>query len=188
LGVGYNKVLFQRAPAPFETNARLTTVFPQLPKTKITFWEASAFLFHENLVPFFDVSESTPHKLVPRRRSIRAVIEPRVSSPLTARRRETLHLPVRVINESDLTFADGAQPFGLSYHLLSESGTMVRHDNPRTPFAAPLAPGVERVVDLTLVTPDDPGKYQIEVDIVWEQVMWLKDAGNPTAKVELLVQ
>jgi hypothetical protein len=30
-----------------------------------------------------------------------------------------------------------------------------------------------------------PGNYDIEFDIVWEGVMWMKDRGNPTARVEL---
>ena len=29
------------------------------------------------------------------------------------------------------------------------------------------------------------GRYDIEFDIVWEGVMWMKDRGNPTARVEL---
>jgi len=118
---------------------------------------------------------------------VRALIEPKVTARLTARRREMLHLPVRVVNQSDLTFADGARPFGLSYHLLSEGGGMLRHDNPRTPFAPPLAPGDERMLDLSLAAPDEPGRYRVEFDIVWEHVMWLKDSGSPTSIVELFV-
>jgi predicted O-methyltransferase YrrM len=188
LAVGYNKVIFQRAPVASDANAKLSATFPQLPKTGITFWERPAFLFHENLVPFIDLSASTPQRLVTRRRSVSALIEPQLSVPLTAEPHGMLRLPVRVVNRSDLTFADGARPFGLSYHVLSEDGTMVRHDNPRTAFTAPLAPGAEQLLDLSLVAPELPGRYRLEVDIVWEHVMWLKDGGNPTAMVEMVVK
>jgi hypothetical protein len=35
--------------------------------------------------------------------------------------------------------------------------------------------------------PSDPGVYQLELDLVLEQVMWLKDIGNPTSILELEV-
>jgi hypothetical protein len=33
--------------------------------------------------------------------------------------------------------------------------------------------------------PDDPGQYELEFDIVWEGVLWMKDIRNPTAVVAL---
>jgi hypothetical protein len=74
----------------------------------------------------------------------------------------------------------------LSYHLLSEDGAMRQFDNPRCPLGQTLHPGEERVVELPIYVPEEPGTYQVEIDIVWEGVMWFKDKGSPTAKVTLV--
>jgi hypothetical protein len=65
---------------------------------------------------------------------------------------------------------------------------MITRDHPRTFFAEPLPPGEERVVDLSIHVPPEPGEYLIEIDIVWEGVAWFKDKGNPTCIVELKVE
>jgi len=52
-------------------------------------------------------------------------------------------------------------------------------------FNEPLMPGASRTIDVAVQVPEAPGNYDIEFDIVWEGVMWMKDRGNPTARVEL---
>jgi hypothetical protein len=65
---------------------------------------------------------------------------------------------------------------------------MLSHDNDRAWILDPLRPGDARTVALDVHAPSTPGRYKLEIDLVWEQVMWFKDVGNPTAVVQLIVQ
>jgi hypothetical protein len=103
---------------------------------------------------------------------------------LTAKCSETVVLPVRVTNGSDAPFPHGKSVFGLSYHLLSSDNKLLKHDNARTYFALPLPPGESKDVDLSVRVPDLPGNYKLEIDLVWEGVMWFKETGNPTVTVD----
>ncbi|MEP6717346.1 MAG: hypothetical protein ABJC09_17375, partial [Terriglobia bacterium] len=106
----------------------------------------------------------------------------------TARRGRTISVPVLVKNTSQESFPHGDLIFGLSYHLLSQDGQMIAHDNDRTYCEQPLPPGGEATMDLKVTAPSAAGIYQIEIDLVWEGVMWFKDNGNPTCTVTLEVR
>ena len=41
---------------------------------------------------------------------------------------------------------------------------------------------------MPVAAPTQTGKYQLEIDLVWEDVMWFKDVGNPTAIIPLTVE
>ena len=95
-------------------------------------------------------------------------------------------VPVHVTNLSRVPLSRGPSPFALSYHLWSSPDRrLLRFDNPRTWFDEPLLPGAERTVDVPVAVPDLPGTYEVEFDVVWEGVLWMKDHGNPTARVQL---
>ena len=64
---------------------------------------------------------------------------------------------------------------------------MLTRDNLRNFFKEQLKPGEERIVGLSIMAPEETGRYLIEIDIVWEGVTWFKDKGNPTTIVKLLV-
>jgi hypothetical protein len=96
-------------------------------------------------------------------------------------------LPVTVENRSETPFPHGKATFGLSYHLLSSSGQVLKFDNPRSYFEAPVAPGLSVTSELNIQAPTEPGSYKIEIDLVWESMWWAKEKGNPTSTVELLV-
>jgi hypothetical protein len=100
---------------------------------------------------------------------------------------QTVTLPVTVENTSSEIFPSGEKVLGLSYHLLAPSGDVLRYDNERSWLTTPLQPGESRNVPLYVQAPSQPGVYQLEIDLVWEQVMWFKEAGNPTARVRLAV-
>ncbi len=94
-------------------------------------------------------------------------------------------VPVKVTNLSRVALSRGRAPFGLSYHLLSEGGALLEFDHPRQWFTEPLAPERARIIDVPIEVPEAAGRYELEFDIVWEGVLWLKDRGNPVGRVAL---
>jgi hypothetical protein len=80
----------------------------------------------------------------------------------------------------------GSSPFGISYHLWARTDhERSRFDNPRTWFDEPLLPGAGRTIPVRVAVPEAPGLYDVEFDIVWEGVLWMKSHGNPTGRVQL---
>jgi len=94
---------------------------------------------------------------------------------------------VKITNKSEAEFPYGDGEFGLSYHLLSKSGKMIMFDNARTYLQSPLQPGERVSVSLPIQVPSASGEYQVELDLVWEGMLWFKENGNPTSKIDLLV-
>jgi hypothetical protein len=187
LAIGFNKVLFQKAPAARPLNAAFAAAFPGVPKTPVTLWGGDASLLGPTLAPYFDLAQSTPRRLVPQTSvPIRARFEPQVER-LTAAPDAVVSLPVQVTNESAIPFTASGAALGLSYHLADADGSMVSYDNRRSYFTDPLLPGGERVVELAVRAPKQSGSYRLEIDIVWEGIMWFKDRGNKTSTVELEV-
>jgi hypothetical protein len=187
IAIGFNKVLFQKAEAPFDLNARFSKTFSHVPKAAALLWGRPVNLFWSRLSYFFDLSKSTlQHLKASSSPEVRALIEPQ-SMKLQAKAGTVVNLPVRIANNSTICFAGGNASFGLSYHILSSAGVMLRHDNTRSFLAKDLEPDEEMLVDLCLVAPREAGDYLIEIDIVWEGVMWFQDKGNPTSIISLSV-
>jgi predicted O-methyltransferase YrrM len=186
IAFGFNKVLFQKIPAPFDANAAFSAQFPLIPKTVSLFFDAPVRLFASSVSSFFDLARSTPTRLAPLAElTMRAVLEPRILD-IEARPGQAIQLPIRIVNKSSLSFEWGVNPFGLSYHLLTSRGAVVQFDGLRNYFKDPLRPGEERVVDLTVLVPEAAGSYRVEVDMVWEGITWFKEKGNPTKFVNLI--
>jgi hypothetical protein len=76
---------------------------------------------------------------------------------------------------------------GLSYHLLTQDGAPIRWDNRRTYLQRALRPGEAHVTEMVVDAPQQPGRYQLELDVVWEGVAWLKDQGLATVHLDLVV-
>jgi hypothetical protein len=117
---------------------------------------------------------------------LHARLEPH-DKEMALRRGETKTLGVRVVNESWTPFGFGSAEFGLSYHLLTEQGSLLQWDNQRTHFERALQSGEARDMEVAIVAPKDPGTYYAELDLVWEGVAWLKEKGSPTSTVRLNV-
>ena len=188
IAAGFNKVLFQKAPAPVDVNAAFTQQFPYIPHGTATFWETPIHLF-SSFGAFIDARASSPRALLPNlsfRMEASLTFE---TGDVTVPGGGTIRIPVRVVNRSTVPFLAGpdAAPFGLSYHLRSDDGREVRFDNARSYFAQPLAPDEERIVDLAVDVPKTRGSYTVEADIVWEGITWLKDRGLHTPSLRLLV-
>ena len=187
IAIGFNKVLFQK-PGPSESvNAMFARLFSPIPKVSTCLWKVEVNLFWSQFLYFFDLELSTPQRLVGRTdKDIRATYEPEASE-LRAKPGAVVNLPVKVTNNSTIPFQCGDNTFGLSYHLLSSNGVMLRQDNARNFFKAPLQPGEQEIIQLAVFAPDKHGEYLVEIDLVWEGVMWFKDKGNPTCIVPLQV-
>jgi len=81
---------------------------------------------------------------------------------------------VRVTNLGSETWPGGLRhPVILvSYHWLDPEGHVVVADGVRSPFPAAVPPGTSCVLPVTVIAPDEPGRYVLEIDIVHEQVCW----------------
>src|SRR5262249_36340173 len=161
-----------KLPCDFDLNTRFAKEFQTVPKTDVTLWEAPAYHFSASLMPFFDIARSTPMQLVPQQTlAVQARLEPQCQS-LNVKAGATVSLQVRVYNTS-MALIDFVWPyFGVSYHLLSREGNILVFDHPRAYFNPPLKPGNDAVVPLSITAPDQAGSYLIEIDMVWEGIMW----------------
>jgi len=79
-------------------------------------------------------------------------------------------------------------PYLLSYHLLDETGKVLRFDNARTSLPRPVRPGEEIELAIRVKAPLDKGAYLVEIDIVREGLAWFKDSGSRTLVLPLLVE
>lgn len=186
LAIGFNKVLFQKQPTSFDLNAEFQERFPQVQCKIVHLWDQPAILMTSILRSHFDLHESRPDHFYPFGGRIRATLTPEVRA-LKGKPDQPIRIAVDVCNKSTETFPHGDRVFGLSYHLLSKSGETLSHDNDRTYLPAPLAPGESTRCELTIATPHEVGDYRIELDLVWEGVLWFRDIGNPTIFVDLVV-
>ncbi len=185
LAIGWNKVLFQKAPAPFDLNAAFAERFHAVPRKEAVLWKRPVFLFGHELAAYVDLGRSTPRRLVPAGQPrLRARIQP-LAGDLSCAPGETVALSARVTNESTIPFAWSESPIGLSYHLRSRFGRMLRYENARTYIREELAPGAERVLELAIAAPDRAGSYRLELDLVWEGITWFAERGNRVASVRL---
>ena len=181
VAIGYNKALFQRTPAAFDINARFAKMFPYIPKSQVRLWDQPAYLFNLGVERFVDIARSTPQALQPRSElKLSASLQPLVAS-LSARPNEVVNLDVRVKNESSISFQ---WDVALSYHVWSDSG-LFKWDNHRASFVPPLSVGEERVMHMGVAAPEEPGRYDIELDVVWEGISWFRDRGGQTPRVPL---
>ena len=187
LAIGYNKVLFQKLPAPFDLNEEFQRMFSDVPQVTVRMWDTPTLLISSVLRSFVDLQASTPQQLV-RLGAIRRATLSAANSELSANPNEVISVPVSITNASAEVFPSGEGVCGASYHLLSSSGEVLRHDNDRSWLLDPLKPGETKTVPLSVRAPAHRGDYRVEIDLVWEKVMWFKDVGNPTALVDLKVR
>jgi hypothetical protein len=179
LVAGYNKVLFQKGRDKPDLNDAFLQAFPDVRHKSVRLWKSPAILLGAPLREYIDLYASTPENFV-QIGTTRARIEPAVKSICASPGRH-IEIEVQIENVSSETFPAGEGVFGLSYHLLE-------YDNPRVWLSTSLAPEDHCVIRMAVTAPTAPGKYQLEIDLVWEGVMWFKDVGNPTAMIPLTVE
>jgi hypothetical protein len=187
LAIAYNKVLFQKGGGAANLNAKFLTVFPTIKHEIVTMWGCPVILLGQPLRDYLDLFGSTPERFVPLGAAgTRAILEPS-SDHLRVRSGRDVVLDVQIGNSSGEPTPSGENVFGLSYHLFAASGEKLRHDNDRAWITTPIHPGERRMAQLNLRSPDSPGEYILEIDLVWEGVMWFKEVANPVARVRLSV-
>ncbi len=79
-------------------------------------------------------------------------------------------------------------PCLLSYHLLDETGKVLRFENPRTSLPRSVRPGEEVELSIRVKAPLERGNYLVEVDLVREGLAWFKDSGSRSLVMPLLVE
>jgi SAM-dependent methyltransferase len=104
----------------------------------------------------------------------------------------TLVLPVTIVNHARAGWSsEGQIPIRASYHLarIERDGgrTQLAFGQSRTPFAGHLLPGERREVRITIAVPDQPGEYEVSIDLVHELRMWFSERGSTLPTVRLHV-
>jgi hypothetical protein len=186
LAVGFNKVIFQKQPSSFDLNAHFRKRFPQVGPRIVQMWDQPAILIDSAFRYHFDLQKSTPEHFCSSGGPARAMLAPAVRM-LEVKAGQPTGIAVDITNTSAQAFPHGLKVFGLSYHLLSKNGQTISYDNDRAYLKVPLQPGESHRCNLAIATPNVPGEYKLELDLVWEHVMWFRDAGNPTVFVDLVV-
>ena len=99
-----------------------------------------------------------------------------------------LRFTVTVTNLSDVTWADApGRVLNVGNHWLNERGDMVQQDDVRAKLPAPVGPGTEAQVDITVVAPAAPGAHRLQFDLVQEGVAWFASCGSQPADLAVRV-
>lgn len=97
-----------------------------------------------------------------------------------------------VKNRGALTWDSSSEsgPVFLSWHILNENGDMLRFENPRVAFPAPVSPGDSAGVAAPVSPSSDglpAGRYIFEFDLVREGEAWFADRGSAASRVRVEV-
>ncbi|MDO8737137.1 MAG: hypothetical protein Q7K29_08685 [Thermoleophilia bacterium] len=110
--------------------------------------------------------------------------QPGVMMPDTA-----YQLTVSIKNTgTEAWYSLGKYPIGLSYHLFDQDGNPVKLENYRENIRHRVEPGEEITMPIYLTTPDRPGSYLVQFDLVQENVGWFEDRGNNTTVLRIEVR
>jgi SAM-dependent methyltransferase len=75
----------------------------------------------------------------------------------------------------------------LGAKLLGEDGLAVVYDYGRGYLAEPMRPGDKQAVSISLTAPQQPGIYQVKLDMVDEAVVWFEHRGSSTVTLQVHV-
>lgn len=90
------------------------------------------------------------------------------------------YLRVAVRNDGDQTWP-GDQLLNIGNHWYRD-GEPVRWDDGRIAVPGAVAPGESAEQSLRITAPEQPGRYEVEVDLVQETVAWWGHCGSPTVR------
>ncbi len=75
----------------------------------------------------------------------------------------------------------------LAYHWLDVDGESVLFEGKRTAFKNEVSPGETVEVEMIVETPEEPGSYILELDLVRERIAWFSRRGADTHRLEIVV-
>jgi tRNA (mo5U34)-methyltransferase len=117
-----------------------------------------------------------------------------VDGPTTCRPGDRLTYRVDVRNQGSASWqarperGSDAGVVRLGAHLLPpDEGDLPVWDYGRGDLESDVPPGGEASIDIVLRAPERPGAYQVEFDMVAEQVAWFEDRGSPVIRGDLRV-
>jgi hypothetical protein len=99
-----------------------------------------------------------------------------VEADLRMYAREVRAIFVEITNRSGERWPGGMEEeprVRLSYHLRRPEGEVVALEGERSPITEPVEPGGSAIVPVTVIAPGDVGAYELEIDLVHEDVRWL---------------
>jgi len=105
---------------------------------------------------------------------------------------QTFFARVELTNTSDAPWSPGAAAeVHLGYHWYAAApggdGGLVEYDGVRTDLPLPVAPGETVEVHQEIRAPEAPGRYQLVLDPVFEQVSWFSRRGVEPYRAEVTV-
>ena len=112
--------------------------------------------------------EPLPEEVAPEAFELRAESMPTHAAP-----GQKLSVQVEVHNRSDFTLASVLpHPVHLSYHWFGEDGSTILYDAPRSVLLPSLPPGSRGSYPVTVIAPESPGLYRLQLVLVQEHVRW----------------
>jgi hypothetical protein len=100
----------------------------------------------------------------------------------------SLEVPVRLFNTSEVAWENrGAARVKLAYRWRSADGAPVGADDHRIELPLPIGAGERAAVRAEVTAPAAPGRYTLEIDLVYEHVAWFADRGGESFRAEVEV-
>jgi hypothetical protein len=119
------------------------------------------------------------------------------AAPTKLRTGERSTVEVHVKNLSDViwyarggeinSYPDNRFYLAVGDRWLQSDGKLLTNMDGRYGLDRDLKPGEETKLPLLVTAPSTPGEYQLEVDLVQEQVSWFSDKGSQSAKTKVTV-
>jgi hypothetical protein len=110
-------------------------------------------------------------------------------TPNTLRADQLYVVKVTVANRGSQSWVSQTPffPVRLSYHWRDSEGKTVVWDGVRTDFPHPVRPGQTFTARAILITPEQPGSYTLEWDLVQEEINWFTERGSSPLRVPIVI-
>ena len=97
------------------------------------------------------------------------------SHPSVAKANEHFKIDVTLHNLSNQRWISlPPNPIHISYHWVDDKGEIIIFDGIRSPIDFPLESGEQRDLSMTVLCPEKPGSYQLQISLVQESCFWFE--------------